>query len=154
GRPLPDLSGPGGAPHPGTAGLALHAEAWQLAEHGRTGAVGAEPAVLAAAHPRPGHLGTGGGGLGPRAQSGRRAHRLALRHRRRPRPPRSLLPYPRTGHFSRVGVLSTVSTHSCHPDCGVQTLMASAALHPVILNESEGSRLPETSFQRAAMLTL
>lgn len=41
---------------------------WQLAQHGRTGAVGPQPAVSEAAHPGSGHPARRGGGLGGGAQ--------------------------------------------------------------------------------------
>ena len=97
-------------PKPGASwrpGVALHAHAWQLAQHGRAGAGGAQPAVSGATHPRP--CDPGDRRWPPGWQQRNAEQRAPPRGTSPQTMPASAclaLPLPWIGHFHHVGVLS------------------------------------------------
>ncbi len=90
--PLRGVPARGGQAHRGPAGHPLHAEARQLAEHGRNRA---QRAAAPVPRPETGHAGSpgaGGGGLDGGAQHQRDGSRLAFHHRRCPDQTHAALP--------------------------------------------------------------
>lgn len=76
--PVRDVPARRGAAHRRQTGVALHARARQLAEHGRDRAVGVGAPVPAAAPPGPADAGTGDGGVAREAQPSADGHPLAV----------------------------------------------------------------------------
>ena len=117
GRALSGLPAGRSVAHPGAAGVALHPHPRQLAQHGRAGVVGAGPPVPGPAHPRPGHAGDRGRGLGGGAQCRAPSPPPGTSPRRRrasacpgstPIPNRSLSPCHCTQHDTEALAISTV----------------------------------------------
>src|SRR4051812_32195983 len=86
--------------------MALHPDPWQLAEHGRTGAVGPQPAVSETPPPRSGHTSRRNGRLGSSTQRRGDPHPLALHPGAGSRPAGPCLPRALTWQLSLDTVVS------------------------------------------------
>src|SRR6266508_665376 len=108
---VPGVPARGGQAAGRQAGAALHAQAWQLVEHGRDRACRAGRAVPGPARGRPGDPGAGGRRVGGESQRDRPWGRLALHDRGRPDQAQAPLPGPAViTAYRSVIVSSAVAT--------------------------------------------